>query len=85
MEHARKSEPTITVEHETPDQPDIAQFLTKADQWSVSLYPIDSQYGPPLSALLSSNVRFFVARQAGRAVVVEATHSLVGNFQQKFA
>ena len=58
----------VIVRRETPDQPDVARFLAKADERSASLYPTESRHGPPLSALLSPSVQFFVARQEGRAL-----------------
>ena len=38
MRRTKKSEPTTTVQRETPDQPEVAQFLTKADEQSASFY-----------------------------------------------
>ena len=56
------------VQRETPDQSEVLVFLGKADERSTSLYPAKSRHGLALSALLSANVRFFVARQDGRAL-----------------
>ena len=56
------------VQSEMPDKPEVLAFLAAADERSASLYPIESRRGPSLRALLSADVRFFVARQDGRAV-----------------
>lgn len=56
------------VHPETPDQPEVLALLAKADERSASLYPVENRYGLALSALLSADVRFFVARQDGRAL-----------------
>lgn len=55
--------PTI-VRRETPDQPEVLCFLAQADERSASLYPAESRHGLSLPALLSADVRFFVARDA---------------------
>lgn len=68
MARTKKSRPPATVKREAPDQPDVTWFLAKADERSASLYPAESRHGPPLSELLSPSVRFFVARQEGRAL-----------------
>ena len=57
-----------TVGRETPDQPDVLAFLAGADERSASLYPAESRHGLGVPALLSAGVRFFVARQDGRAL-----------------
>jgi len=53
----------LLVQRETPDQPEVTAFLTKADERSASLYPVESRHGLPVAELLSASVRFFVARQ----------------------
>lgn len=58
----------IHIQRETPDQQDVLGFLSAADQRSASLYPTESRTGPSLSALLSAEVRFFVARDDHRAL-----------------
>jgi putative acetyltransferase len=63
----RKRHLTI-VQSETPDKPEVLAFLAAADERSASLYPTESRYGPSLRSLLAADVRFFVARQDGRAV-----------------
>jgi putative acetyltransferase len=60
--------PVLLVQRETPDQPEVVAFLTKADERSTSLYPAESRHGLAVAALLSASVRFFVARQDGLAL-----------------
>ena len=57
-----------SIHRETPDQPEVLDFLAKADERSASLYPTEMRPGLGLSELLSADVRFFVARQDGRAL-----------------
>lgn len=56
------------VQRETPDQPDVLALLAQGDERSASLYPTESRHGLAVSALLAAGVRFFVARQGGRAL-----------------
>lgn len=58
----------MIVRTETPDQPEVLAFFAAADARSASLYRADGRPGPSLSALLSGEVRFFVARRNGVAV-----------------
>ena len=58
----------VAVAPESPDQPDVLAFLKQADERSASLYPGESRHGLTVTALLAAEVRFFVARQAGRAL-----------------
>lgn len=58
----------VVVAPESPDQPDVLAFLKQADERSASLYPAESRHGLTVTALLAADVRFFVARQAGRAL-----------------
>jgi putative acetyltransferase len=58
----------VIVCRETPDSPEVLAFLAAADQRSASLYPEESRHGLSLSALLAADIRFFVARQDGRAL-----------------
>ena len=53
----------MIVQRETPDSLEVLAFLAAADERSASLYPEESRHGLSLSALLSADVRFFVARQ----------------------
>lgn len=58
----------VSIERETPDQPDVLRFLREADERSSSLYPAESRQGPGLATLMSPNVRFYVARVHGHAL-----------------
>ena len=58
----------LAVLRETPDQPEVQAFLLQADERSASLYPEESRQGLTLSTLLAVDVRFFVARENGRAL-----------------
>lgn len=58
----------MIVQRETPDSPEVLAFLAAADERSASLYPEESRHGLSLSALLSADVRFFVARQNAHAL-----------------
>jgi len=64
----QETEAVLLVQRETPDQPEVAALLTKADERSASLYLAESRHGLAVAALLSANVRFFVARQDGLAL-----------------
>jgi len=50
---------------EDPSQPEIVALLRDGEAHSASLYPAESNHHLPLGALLASNVRFYVARDAG--------------------
>lgn len=58
----------MIIQREAPDSPEVLAFLAAADQRSASLYPEESRHGLSLSALLSADARFFVARQDGQAL-----------------
>jgi putative acetyltransferase len=58
----------ILIERETPNQREVLDFLRKGDEWLSSLYPSASRLGTSLDQLMAPNVRFFVARLAGRAM-----------------
>ena len=58
----------MIVGREAPDTPEVRAFLAAADERSRSLYPAEIRHGPSLSALVTADVRFFVARQDGRAL-----------------
>jgi hypothetical protein len=53
---------------ERPDQPDVAALLEEADAHSAVLYEDDSQFLVYADSLSQPHVRFFVARQDGRAI-----------------
>ncbi|MEK0084826.1 GNAT family N-acetyltransferase [Benzoatithermus flavus] len=60
------SEPVIAVE--PPHQPEVARLIEALDDYLGSLYPAESNHLLDLDALAAPDVRFFVARIAGRAV-----------------
>ncbi len=55
----------VTVEAETPDQPDVLAFLAASEAYSARLYPPESNHMLPLEALMHPAIRFFVARRGG--------------------
>ncbi len=59
---------TVVITRETPDHVEVRTFLAAADELYVSLYPTESRKALSLAKLLSTNVRFFVARRDGRAL-----------------
>jgi putative acetyltransferase len=58
----------ITVAQESPLQPEVALLLRLSDAQAQALYPPASNHLLPGDALARPNVRFFVARRAGRAI-----------------
>jgi putative acetyltransferase len=57
-----------TVAEERPDQDEAIELLRQSDEFAIALYPPEYRHQVDLPALLSDDVRFFVARQDGRAV-----------------
>jgi putative acetyltransferase len=53
---------------EDPAQPEVIQLLRDGEAHSAVLYPADSNHHLPLEALRLPEVRFLVAREAGRAL-----------------
>jgi putative acetyltransferase len=53
---------------EDPAQPEIVQLLRDGEDHSAALYPAESNHHLPLDALRAPEVRFLVAREAGRAL-----------------
>ncbi len=66
----------VIVALESPDQPEIANFLAASDRYAQSLYPAESNHLVDLSVLAAPNVSFFVARSDAVALGCGA---LVGN------
>ena len=58
---------TVVVRAELPDQPEIHELLKQLDAYQTSLYPPESNHLLGIGALLHPSVRFFVARQDGKA------------------
>jgi putative acetyltransferase len=59
---------TYFIGRETADQPEVVGLLALADERSQAFYPAESRHGLSLAALLTQDVRFFVARIDGLAV-----------------
>src|ERR1700737_3228492 len=75
-EMADDTELQITIED--PSQPEIVVLLRGGEAHSASLYPPESIHHLPLSALLASNVRFLVARDAGGCAIGTGALALHG-------
>lgn len=56
------------IQPETPEQAEVALLLAQSDAFSQALYPPEENYLLDAAALAGPDVRFFVARLAGRAV-----------------
>jgi putative acetyltransferase len=63
---------TLHVALEDPAQPEIIKLLRAGEDHSAQLYPPESNHHLGLDALRAANVRFFVAREDGRAVATGA-------------
>jgi len=55
----------LTIQLETPDQPDVIGLIADLDTYQDSLYPAESRYALDLTSLKQPNVRFAVARDSG--------------------
>ncbi len=58
----------ISIWPESPDQPEIAEFLAASNAYAASLYPAESNHLVDLDVLMAENTQFLVARDAGKAV-----------------
>ena len=59
----------ITIDFESPDQPDVISLIAELDAYQDSLYPPESRHVLDLESLKQSNVLFAVARDGtGRAI-----------------
>ncbi len=58
----------LVVAEERPDQGEAIELLRQSDEFSIVLYPPEHRHQVDVSGLLADNVRFFVARRAGRAL-----------------
>ena len=54
--------PAMTVQPESPDQPDVIALIAELDAYQDTLYPPESRHSLGLPSLMQSNVLFFVAR-----------------------
>ncbi len=69
----------LTIERETPDQPEVQDLLDQADARSASLFPTESQFGSTLADLLAQDVRFSSpARRAKLSAMVATPLSRAG-------
>jgi putative acetyltransferase len=63
------SSPAVTIDVESPDQPDVIALIAELDAYQDSLYPPESRHALDLESLKHPNVLFAVARDgAGQAV-----------------
>jgi putative acetyltransferase len=58
----------VVVAEESPRQPEIVELVAQLDAYLGGLYPAESNHLLAIEALAAPDVRFFVARQDGRAV-----------------
>ena len=58
----------MSIERETPQQPDVHRLVKQSDARSAALYPVESRFGASVAALVSQSVRFYVARKEGLAI-----------------
>jgi len=58
----------LSIAEETPRQDEVARLLAASDAFSAALYPPESNHMIDVEALCMPGVRFFVARDDGRAV-----------------
>ncbi|HEX8613878.1 MAG TPA: GNAT family N-acetyltransferase [Telluria sp.] len=60
---------SITIDVESPDQPDVIDLIAELDAYQDSLYPPESRHALDLASLKQPNVLFAVARDGtGQAV-----------------
>ena len=59
---------TISVERESPRQPEVVDLISKLDAHVLGLYPPESNHLLDIEALCAPEIRFFVARYRGTAV-----------------
>jgi putative acetyltransferase len=57
------------IRRERPDQPEVVALLAELDAYLGSLYPPEANHILGVGELLAPDVRFFVARDAGGAVL----------------
>jgi putative acetyltransferase len=58
----------VLVAQESPRQAEIVSLVAELDAYLSGLYPAESNHLLDVEALAAPNMRFFVARSAGRAV-----------------
>jgi putative acetyltransferase len=58
----------LQIAEEPPDLGEAIELLRQSDAFSIALYPPEYRHQVDIPALMADNVRFFVARRAGRAL-----------------
>jgi putative acetyltransferase len=58
----------VTIQRETPDQPEVHRLFQASDAYAASLYPAESNHMVDVTTLLQPNVIFLVARMGEAAV-----------------
>ena len=58
----------LKVSRETPRQDDVVTLIRQSDALMQSLYPVESNHLVDIDSLAAPQVRFFVAREHGRAL-----------------
>jgi putative acetyltransferase len=72
----------MQIDIEDPSQPEIIALLRDGEAHSASLYPPESNHHLSLGALLASNVRFLVARDAGGPAIGTGALALHGDWAE---
>jgi putative acetyltransferase len=63
------SSAAMTIDFESPDQPDVIALITELDAYQDALYPPESRHALDLESLKQANVLFAVARDStGQAI-----------------
>jgi putative acetyltransferase len=73
----------LTIAQERPDQPEVVALLDALDAYLGTLYAPEDNHILDVQALLAPEVRFFVARQDGRAVGTGAVRLAAGSGEIK--
>jgi len=58
--------PEITIDIESPDQPEVIALLEASDAFAAALYPAESNHMAGIESLMTSDVSFLVARLDGK-------------------
>ncbi len=68
----------VVIRPERPDQPEVVALLDALDAYLSTLYPPEANHILDVQALLSPEIRFFVARRDGVAVGTGAVRTMPG-------
>jgi putative acetyltransferase len=60
--------PVLTIQCESPDQPEVVALLADLDRYLAALYPPEANYIMDVRELMATDVVFMVARADGQAV-----------------